>query len=1216
MIKNKEQEDKVNEFTDLAPVDDIENGEEYLKALHWAITNKKVKNIALAGPYGAGKSSIIETYLKKYTNIERKALRISMATFIENETDENGNPKKISLEQDEIELGILKQLFYKVNYKKIPQSRYRKLHKINWKRIWINLIAAFIIFGLIAFIFFPDTFGAAIEKIDTAGQQFGLNGMLSKGIFIAFSLGILAVIARIYRSILFRFKVDEVKLPTETVVKGSDSATETVFNKNMDEIVYFFEETDYRIVFFEDLDRLENPSIFIHLRELNMLLNNYEGIKGRIVFVYAIRDDIFTDTDRTKFFDFIIPVIPIINSTNSGETFLQKLNESKDKGIIHEISQGFILDVAPYVEDMRILQNVYNEFIIYKKTIRTGQELKLSDEAMMALIIFKNLYPKDFAELQMERGIVKQAFEDKQQCIATQSAKWQEEINQYSNVLELYHRDSLDKIRELKVSMLSSLVKWQGIVINIQVNYYNTISASKIVSDSFDFSELLTIKNCSINYYTWTGVNTSITLADLKKAIQPYYERICAFQVVQEKGLCELQYEIEDLKNKIHKLSGWSLKKLVEEFDVQEVLSENVRKNKLLVFMLRRGYIDEKYANYINYFKGTSITKEDMNFILALKNMEKLPYSYNLTKVSMVVQRLQIYEFEQKSIYNFNLLEYLLSVDEEVAKLNALITQLSDGTEESWSFINEFIDRTQYKEKFIGLLASSWEDIWNYISENITLTYERKIFFFRLLVNNISIERLVELNRDKELKAFMEDNPDILQQLSSINAQKLISLIKSLEITFKNILIENVSEEVLRYVFDNQCYELNIIMIRRIVEFNNSVAISKLYTQNYTTIVKLGYEPLIKFVRENIKSYVKTIVLAQENVKEEVVQIMDLLVRCIDDSEICLQLIEHEEFCLDNILECCGELGRESDKEVKILWDELLKKSKVKLSWENIEHYWKRHGLSSELLRYIEKNNRKLETLEGQCTDENFVKAFIVSSVEETVFENLLPKLKLDNFDIPFEHISEPKLKVMIKHRYFPFDVVKYDEIRNLYPNLCSEYILYNQKEYIPVITDIPMEETLLEKLLISPLLDLPNTEILLETFGKDYMTSTIAESLLGLNVPINITLFDAAWSYLDEKGKNNLMFKCLSVLDATKFEHCFSDLSKRYPKFSDRTKKHNVELANTEGNRELVERLKAVSYITSFTEQKKEAYDSVTGTGELKSIISCWIKAVKPKNK
>lgn len=413
VINKRIQEKKKNEFTDLAPIDDIENGDEYLKALHWAIKKKKVKNIALAGPYGAGKSSIIDTYLKKHRIIRSKSLRVSMATFVENETDEKGNPKKISLKQDEIELGILKQLFYKVNYKKIPQSRYRKLHKINWKRVWGYLVLIFLIWGVTEFIFFPDTFQMIIEKIEEAGGKFGLKAVVSDSIFFVFCAGILAIIARTYRLVLFRFKVNEVKLPTETVVKNSETAAETVFNKNMDEIVYFFEETKYRIVFFEDLDRLEDPSIFIHLRELNTLLNNYDGIKGRIVFVYAIRDDIFTDTDRTKFFEFIIPVIPIINSTNSGEIFLQKLEESEKKGIVHEISQEFILDVSPYVEDMRILQNIYNEFVVYKETIRTDQELKLSDETMMALIIFKNLYPREFAELQMERGVVKQAFEDK-----------------------------------------------------------------------------------------------------------------------------------------------------------------------------------------------------------------------------------------------------------------------------------------------------------------------------------------------------------------------------------------------------------------------------------------------------------------------------------------------------------------------------------------------------------------------------------------------------------------------------------------------------------------------------------------------------------------------------------------------------------------------------------------------------------------------------------
>lgn len=733
VINKRIQEKKKNEFTDLAPIDDIKNGAEYLKALHWAIKKKKVKNIALAGPYGAGKSSIIDTYLKKHRIIRSKSLRVSMATFVENETDEKGNPKKISLKQDEIELEILKQLFYKVNYKKIPQSRYRKLHKINWKRVWGYLVLIFLILEVTEFIFFPDTFQMIIEKIEEAGGKFGLKGMVSDIIFLAFCVGILAIIARTYRLVLFRFKVNEVKLPAETVVKNSETAAETVFNKNMDEIVYFFEETKYRIVFFEDLDRLEDPSIFIHLRELNTLLNNYDGIKGRIVFVYSIRDDIFTDTDRTKFFEFIIPVIPIINSMNSGEIFLQKLEESEKKGIIQEISQEFILDVSPYVEDMRILQNIYNEFVIYKETIRTDQELKLSDETMMSLIIFKNLYPREFAELQMERGVVKQAFEDKQKYISEQCVQWQNEVDELTQELEKYQEDCLEQIKEIKTAMLSAMVNWEGIPYNISYcnnNWYNriTYSVSSIMDDSYDLLELAELREVEIEYYTWRGYKSEESVSDFQEVFQRYYERIKNFQFVQEKGVSSIKNEIEDLKKKVHELSGWSLKKLIEEFEVHNVLSENVTENKLLVFMLRRGYIDEKYANYINYFKGTSITKEDMNYILAVKNMEKLPYNYNLTKVGMVIQRLQPYEFEQKSIFNFILLEYLLSEEEDIEKRTVLIGQLSDGTVESWEFIDEFIDLTQYKERLIQLLAICWENMWNYIVQDITITYERKFF--------------------------------------------------------------------------------------------------------------------------------------------------------------------------------------------------------------------------------------------------------------------------------------------------------------------------------------------------------------------------------------------------------------------------------------------------------------------------------------------------------
>lgn len=93
----------------------------------------------------------------------------------------------------------------------------------------------------------------------------------------------------------------------------------------MDEIVYFFQVTKYNVVIIEDLDRFNNTEIFLKLREVNQLLNQSESVGRKIVFIYAVRDDMFLDEERTKFFDYITTVIPIINSSNSVDKLKEEL---------------------------------------------------------------------------------------------------------------------------------------------------------------------------------------------------------------------------------------------------------------------------------------------------------------------------------------------------------------------------------------------------------------------------------------------------------------------------------------------------------------------------------------------------------------------------------------------------------------------------------------------------------------------------------------------------------------------------------------------------------------------------------------------------------------------------------------------------------------------------------------------------------------------------
>lgn len=88
----------------------------------------------------------------------------------------------------------------------------------------------------------------------------------------------------------------------------------SIFNKHLDEIIYFFQRTKYDVVIIEDLDRFNTSDIYLKLRELNQLVNESKEINRHIVFIYAVKDDVFKDAQRAKFFDYISTVIPVIKS--------------------------------------------------------------------------------------------------------------------------------------------------------------------------------------------------------------------------------------------------------------------------------------------------------------------------------------------------------------------------------------------------------------------------------------------------------------------------------------------------------------------------------------------------------------------------------------------------------------------------------------------------------------------------------------------------------------------------------------------------------------------------------------------------------------------------------------------------------------------------------------------------------------------------------------
>ena len=248
-------------------------------------------------------------------------------------------------------------MFYKVKSKKIPQSRLNKIDRLkhlHWK-------VGFIIFFFFSyFVVFKPEFLSNIVLLKDLLKLFKLEYI--EYIPVAFLLiGIFFFIQK-FIYLLSNTSIDKLNLKDLEIV-SNDKKNESLLNRHLDEILYFFEQTTFNVIVFQDLDRFGNLDIFTKLRELNNFINNSEQMDGRdIKFIYAVKDEIFCNAnERTKFFDFVIPIIPYINATNSKDKLLELFQD--------EVKSNFLYDISLYISDMRLLKNIYNEYKIYSKTL-------------------------------------------------------------------------------------------------------------------------------------------------------------------------------------------------------------------------------------------------------------------------------------------------------------------------------------------------------------------------------------------------------------------------------------------------------------------------------------------------------------------------------------------------------------------------------------------------------------------------------------------------------------------------------------------------------------------------------------------------------------------------------------------------------------------------------------------------------------------------------
>ena len=123
---NRRAKKKIH-FEKLTPVDDADISV-YEEALNIALSDDHILNIALSGPYGSGKSSIIRTYIRKHS--EYKFMQVSLANFKDDAKDDAKDVAK------NVESKITNQLVQQIDPEKIPQSGFKIKHYFGGKKIF------------------------------------------------------------------------------------------------------------------------------------------------------------------------------------------------------------------------------------------------------------------------------------------------------------------------------------------------------------------------------------------------------------------------------------------------------------------------------------------------------------------------------------------------------------------------------------------------------------------------------------------------------------------------------------------------------------------------------------------------------------------------------------------------------------------------------------------------------------------------------------------------------------------------------------------------------------------------------------------------------------------------------------------------------------------------------------------------------------------------
>ncbi|MFQ1007966.1 hypothetical protein ACFX2S_07285 [Gilliamella apicola] len=1073
----------------------------YNEALDFIFKEEDLLNIAISGPYASGKSSVIKTYEEEHK--ELNGIHISLSYFSPNLKSkiENKNPDDEFTFNDELmlERKIINQLIHQIEPKQIPSTDFKvKAESKSWINIfWASIISVF----FCCFIYIDKTLLNKWLEEPTQLTLILIGSLFALITFVSYKFIDLQNRKNLIRKLkIFQNEIDI----------SSSECDVSYFDKYLDEIIYILDKSGLDFIVFEDIDRYDDNLILSKLRELNYIYNkrqknHKEEQKGKqIKFIYLIKDEIFNSKERTKFFDYILPIVLVMDNSNS----LGKMNELfKSKNIYSDFSISFLDTLSLYLDDIRLIKNICNEYIIYKKKL-PHQASWFKKENLLAIIVYKNIFPEDYSltRLGLGQGVVHRIIES---LIKQRNSIYQTQIEQFDSKIQLKkeeienlepnHLESLDELEALYIKFPSEL-DYRDLVFNdgTIVSTLNTKEfISKLKRNNYKIINRRVIKELDCKEY----------FNDLEKNNE-YKNRKKKLKIIPENKKSTLEEEIRKLeKEKLQLKSPNKISEIIKIKQANNITIDNIFKAHiddptkheqykykseyeklasscyfpLLRTLIIQGYIDENYNDYTSFYDEQGLPQNDMLFLRNINERILNDWQLELKKPEIVLKRLNAdnsSKFNEPAVLNFSLLDHILATN-KIRDLSQFIILFKSTY--PVDFINEYLARsytllinnnTKYHPEYLCLFVKQINiQLWNIWASIYML--DQRLYLYLSFIHNQPIE-LEKMNGHAALKAFIECLTDFLcideewnrifQLLDETenHLSKITDAFTILNIQFKQI--EHSTPELLALVETNDYYELNYVNVKHILE--NRYNQTNIDSQIIQILLTLSDDAPIK-------------VYFQSNPEPLVLSIVESDISIIDDNEdTVLFILNHGEISSsvkiaykDKNLLTIKLLEKVTDKGV---WNKLLEKQKIEYSAENIVHYFFNYELEDEDEDEDEKDRRINDQLADFINNSNKIISPQQADLEKLIsdeddlnlfFRQIILNTKLNpdkysmliawfngryypNFD--YKELSKENISILIQLKTIGLgEEQDLDFIRENYPDNIQELIIHNFNDYI-----------------------------------------------------------------------------------------------------------------------------------------------------------------------